>query len=137
MSFITVCSSLAILVGLAASLPQLTCMARARSAAGQSRAGWMLGVVVNLLMAYVNHAGYHADMLVAGNVASIGLCIAAVLLIDRFGHADAPRHAAAAQDRQVELVAVAGPVTDLPTTEFVALQAALTAEARRRDIVAA
>jgi hypothetical protein len=124
MSLLPIASSAAIVIGLCAALPQLAAMVRARSAAGQSSLGWSLGAFVNLLMAYVNFAGYHATVLAAGNVASLALCLVAVGLVLRFGTgADA---AVADDDPQVA-------IHELPTTEFWALRDQLEHEARRRD----
>jgi hypothetical protein len=121
MSLLPIASTTAIVIGLCAALPQLAAMVRARSAAGQSALGWMLGVCVNVLMAYVNLVGYKATVLAAGNIASVALCAAAVGLVLRFGTA------AADEDEP------AVPVHELATTEFWALRDQLEHEARRRD----
>jgi hypothetical protein len=120
MSLLAIFSTTAIVVGLAAVIPQLATMVRARSAAGQSALGWSLGAFVNTLMAYVNFAGYHATVLALGNVLSVALCLAALGLVFRYGDAASAR------------VAEAG-VDGLPTSEFWALREALEHEARRRD----
>ena len=127
MSLLPFFSTLAIVIGLAAALPQLHAMVRARSAAGQSALGWLLGATVNTLMAYVNFVGYHATPLAVGNVASLAICLAAVGLVVRFG---------------AEEVAVASPSApsafhELPTLELVVLREQLDHEARRRALVAA
>ena len=119
MSLLTVFSTTAIVVGLAAILPQLVTMIRARSAAGQSSLGWSLGAFVNTLMAYVNFAGYHATVLALGNLFSVMLCLTAVSLVARY------------RDRGPARTAEVG-VDDLPTGEFWALREALEHEARRR-----
>jgi hypothetical protein len=125
MSLLPILSSAAIVIGLAAALPQLSAMVRARSAAGQSALGWMLGATVNTLMAYVNFVGYHATPLALGNVASLTICLAAVGLVVRFG--------APAED----LVDAPGDAPlafhDLPTLELVVLRDQLEHETRRRD----
>jgi hypothetical protein len=118
MPLLALLSTTAIVVGLAAVLPQLATMIRARSAAGQSSLGWSLGAFVNSLMAYVNYAGYHATVLALGNVVSVALCVAAVALVWRFGDR-APARAEVGVD-------------DLPSGEFWALRDALEHEARRR-----
>jgi hypothetical protein len=125
MSLLPILSTTAIVIGLAAALPQLAAMARARSAAGQSALGWSLGVFVNLLMAYVNLVGYQATVLAAGNVASVALCLTAVGLVLRFG-AGADQPVALADERPAGF-------HELPTTEFWALREQLEHEARRRD----
>jgi hypothetical protein len=117
MSLLAVFSTTAIVIGLAAVLPQLTTMYRARSAAGQSALGWSLGAFVNGLMAYVNFVGYGAFVLALGNLLSVGLCLTALALVVRFG---------------TQAPATAG-VDGLPTGEFWALRDALEHEARRRD----
>jgi hypothetical protein len=58
MPLLALLSTTAIVVGLAAVLPQL---------------------------ANVNYAGYHATVLALGNVVSVALCLAAVALVWRFG----------------------------------------------------
>jgi hypothetical protein len=126
MSLLPILSTTAIVIGLCAALPQLGAMARARSAAGQSALGWTLGAFVNLLMGYVNLVGYHATVLAAGNVASLGLCLAAVVLVARFGGAAADAADEVADGRPVH-------IHELPTTEFWALREQLEHEARRRD----
>jgi hypothetical protein len=124
MSLLPIASSTAIVIGLCAALPQLAAMVRARSAAGKSLLGWLLGAFVNFLMAYVNLAGYDATVLAAGNVASVALCLVAVALVLRFGTGD--EEAVADDERSVAF-------HELPTTEFWALRDQLEHEARRRD----
>lgn len=119
MSLLPVFSSAAIVIGLAAALPQLYAMVRARSAAGQSALGWMLGATVNTLMAYVNFVGYHATPLALGNVASLAICLAAVGLVARYGE-EAP------EDEPLAF-------HELPTMELVLLREQLEHETRRRD----
>src|SRR4051812_11628632 len=121
MSLLPIASTTAIVIGLCAALPQLAAMVRARSAAGQSALGWMLGAFVNVLMAYVNTVGYHATVLAVGNIASVALCVTAVGLVVRFG-------APAAEDDEPAVA-----VHELETTEFWALRDQLEHEARRRD----
>jgi hypothetical protein len=125
MSLLPILSSIAIVLGLCGALPQLAAMVRARSAAGQSALGWMLGAFVNGLMTYVNLVGYHATALAAGNVASVAICLGAVALVLRFGGAPAAG-AADLDDRPVQ-------IHELATTEFWALREQLEHEARRRD----
>jgi predicted DNA repair protein MutK len=122
MSLLPIFSTTAIVIGLAAALPQLAAMLNARSAAGQSALGWSLGAFVNCLMAYVNYVGYGAKVLAGGNVASVGICLTAVALVVRFGDASAAQGEAAPAVR----------VDELETTEFHALRDLLEDEARRR-----
>jgi hypothetical protein len=114
MNPVALCSTLAIVIGLAAALPQLIAMTRARSAAGQSALGWSLGAFVNVLMGYVNAAGYHASLLALGNGTSLLICIAALLLVLRLGAGPKPT------------------LADLPTSEFDVLRDSVHHEAERR-----
>jgi hypothetical protein len=125
MSLLPLFSTAAIVIGLAAALPQLYAMVRVRSAAGQSALGWMLGATVNTLMAYVNFVGYHAAPLALGNVASLAICLAAVGLVLRFGEV-------ATEDEEEPFA-----FHELPTLEFVVLREQLEHEARRRELIAA
>ena len=123
MSLLPIFSTTAIVIGLAAALPQLAAMLNARSAAGQSALGWSLGAFVNCLMAYVNYVGYGAKVLAAGNVASVG----DLPERGRARRALRRRGAPAAQDEP------AVRLDELATTEFHALRDQLEDEARRRD----
>ena len=78
MTLLSLISTLAILLGLAGVVPQIVAMVRRRSAAGQSPLGWLLGVMVNVLMAYVNLAGYGAESLALGNACGGMLCLVAL-----------------------------------------------------------
>jgi hypothetical protein len=77
-TLLSLISTLAILLGLAGVVPQIVAMVRRRSAAGQSPLGWLLGVMVNVLMAYVNLAGYGAEALALGNACGGILCLVAL-----------------------------------------------------------
>jgi hypothetical protein len=140
---ISLASSIAMAVGLAAALPQIIRMLAARSALGQSIVGWGMGLVANGAMAYVNLAGFHAQFLAASNALSGALCIAAMGLIARFqGEAadaaeDRSAEARAARDARIAGIQPA-PVrrptyvapshhtlADMPTMELVALRTAL------------
>jgi hypothetical protein len=130
MSLLALLSTAAIVIGLCAALPQLAAMVRARSAAGQSSLGWILGAFVNGMMSYVNFAGYHAMVLAIGNVASVMICLIAVGLVARFSTgAHAHPHLGPAQAP----LAAGVRVGDLPANEFWALHGQLEHEARRRD----
>ena len=124
MSLLPLFSSAAIVIGLAAALPQLYAMVRARSAAGQSALGWMLGATVNTLMAYVNLVGYKATALAAGNAASLAICLAAVGLVVRLGAQGATQEDDASAPHAFH---------ELPTMELVVLREQLEHETRRRD----
>jgi hypothetical protein len=89
MFLITALSTAAIAFGLGANLPQISRMLRTRSAGGQSAVGWGMGAVTNLCLAYVNLAGLGAMLLGAANLATVALCGVAIVLIRRFGAAEA------------------------------------------------
>lgn len=77
-TIISLISTFAILLGIGGVLPQIAAMVRRRSAAGQSPVGWFLGVTVNVLMGYVNLAGYGATTLALGNACGGLLCLVAL-----------------------------------------------------------
>ncbi|MBO9534147.1 MAG: hypothetical protein J7513_14345, partial [Solirubrobacteraceae bacterium] len=101
MNSISIASTIAMAVGLAAAFPQIVRMLSSRSANGQSIVGWGMGLVANGAMAYVNLAGFGAVLLAASNALSGTLCVVAMLLIARFGHgADGAVEAAASVESQ-------------------------------------
>lgn len=150
-NLISLLSTIAMTVGLAASLPQIGRMLRTRSAGGQSLVGWGMGLVTNLSMAYVNLFGFGAAALMASNLLNAGLCVTAMALITRF---NGPA-AAGADDLAEATVIPMRPtlveplsdhrhLADMPTTEFVALSEAIAAASdhraqryRERDLLAA
>lgn len=160
MNTISFLSSIAMAVGLAAALPQILTMLRTRSSGGQSVVGWGMGLVTNLSMAYVNLFGFGAAALMASNLLSAALCVAAMLLIVRFGarrsddQTDADG-AATAEFPALRTVPASMPVragrapdhgtlADLPTTEFIAISEAVAAATdtraqryRERDVLLA
>jgi hypothetical protein len=116
MTLVTLLSTCAMLLGLGGILPQLVRMVRSRSAGGQARLGWGMGLAAHLSMAYVNFFGFHAVLLSASNLAAGSLCTAAIVLIGFLGgRVEAPTPPAPAV------------VAELPTQEFVALRAAVLA----------
>lgn len=119
---ISLLSTIAILVGLAGTLPQIATMRRNRSAGGQSPLAWMLGIGVNLMMGYVNFVGFGAALLAAGNLVGGALCATALAVVLRYRNA----HDVAAS----ALPAVV--LTDMPTGEFHALRMDFAAEEQRR-----
>lgn len=136
MNSISLLSSIAMAVGLAAALPQIIRMHRTRSSGGQSVMGWGMGLITNLSMAYVNLFGFGAAALMASNLVSAVLCVAAMALIVRFG-ADAD-DLAATDVVQLRPVAPSVPVhhgalVEMPTQEFVALRDAVHAVSETRD----
>lgn len=121
-------------VGLAAALPQIIRMHRTRSSGGQSVMGWGMGLITNLSMAYVNLFGFGAAALMASNLVSAVLCVAAMALIVRFG-ADADDLSAteAIELRPVAATVHHGALVEMPTQEFVALREAVHAVSETRD----
>lgn len=120
MSVLSVVSTLAIVLGLAGTLPQIAAMVRRRSAAGQSPLGWMLGVTVHALMGYVNLVGYGATTLAVGNAFGGLLAVVALSCTLRL-----PRDAAAAP-------AVPDP-DELSTGDLSEMLHALAQERERRE----
>lgn len=152
MNLISLLSTIAMTVGLAAALPQITRMMRTRSAGGQSVVGWGMGLVTNLSMAYVNLVGFGAAALMASNLLNAAMCVAAMGLIVRFngGSTDVVTGDLAATSvvplRPAILPAEPdhGHFADMPTQEFVALSEAVAAASdhraqryRERDLLAA
>ena len=123
MLLITILSTAAIAFGIGANLPQIARMLRARSAAGQSAFGWAMGAVTNLCLAYVNLAGLHALLLGAANLATVGLCAVAIVLIRRFGSA-APAASPVPAPHALDA---------MMTSELVLTREAIEAAQRRRD----
>ncbi len=83
MTILSIASTCAIVLGLAATLPQIATMLRTRSAHGQSPLGWTLGLSVNVLMGYVNLVGFHAALLGLGNFAGAALNAIALACVMR------------------------------------------------------
>ncbi len=143
MLLVSVLSSVAIVFGIGANLPQIARMHRSRSAAGQSPVGWIMGAVTNLCLAYVNLVGLGATLLGVANLGTVVLCSIAVALTVRFGesgHRDEPETVEApASSAAAEPVCIASMVAsshdrmvDMPTQEFSLLHDAVrTAEQRR------
>ena len=122
MTTISLLTLAACVLGQAGILPQLTRMVRARSAAGQSPVGWVLGAATNACLLYVNLAGYHAPLLAVSNTLGLLLCLTCATAVLRLG-ASAP--------------APAADVTDLPTQGFEALVASVRAAKAERRVPAA
>lgn len=143
MLLVSVLSSVAIVFGIGANLPQIARMHRSRSAAGQSPVGWIMGAVTNLCLAYVNLVGLGATLLGAANLGTVVLCSIAVALTVRFGesgHRDAPAVASASvAPASVAPVGIASLVAsshdtmvDMPTQEFTLINDAVRAAEQRR-----
>jgi len=125
MTYITLISTVAMLLGLGGIVPQIFRMARARSAAGQSAIGWFMCMGAQLSMAYLNGLVFGAPVLTASNLTAATLCAIALVLIGVMGRR-APAGATAATPATADLV-------DLATQEFVVLRdAVLAADAARR-----
>jgi hypothetical protein len=123
MSYVTLISTAAMLLGLGGIIPQIVRMARARSAAGQSAIGWLMCMGAQLSMAYLNGLVFGAPLLTASNLTAATLCAIALVLIAAMGRR-AP--AGATAPATADLV-------DLATQEFVVLRdAVLAADAARR-----
>ncbi|MEX2194789.1 MAG: hypothetical protein WD844_05835 [Thermoleophilaceae bacterium] len=127
MTLLSVVSTLAILLGLAGVVPQILAMVSRRSAAGQSPLGWLLGVMVNLLMAYVNLVGHGAAELALGNAAGGSLCLVALGCAVRLPQAAS---AAPVRARPDPLDLSTG---DLSTGDLSEMLTALAEESERRE----
>lgn len=110
MNSISLISSIAMAVGLAASLPQIVRMLSTRSAGGQSVVGWGMGFLTNVSMGYVNFFGFHATALTISNAFSALLCVTAMVLIVRFNEASPTDDL----DRTTEIPLVRGPYPQFP-----------------------
>ncbi len=140
MLLVSVLSSVAIVFGIGANLPQIARMHRSRSAAGQSPVGWIMGAITNLCLAYVNLVGLGATLLGAANLGTVVLCSIAVALTVRFGqsgHVEAPAVAtassAAAPVGIASIVASShDTMVDMPTQEFTLINEAGRAAEQRR-----
>lgn len=143
MLLVSVLSSVAIVFGIGANLPQIARMHRSRSAAGQSPVGWIMGAVTNLCLAYVNLVGLGATLLGAANLGTVVLCSIAVSLTVRFGETGHPEAAAVAPASlaaaPVAPVAIASlmasshdTMVDMPTQEFTVINDAVRAAEQRR-----
>ena len=92
MTLVTFLSSLAMALGLGGIVPQLVCMARSRSAAGQAPSGWAMGAAANLSKGYVNGVAFHATLLSAYALTAAALCTAALALTLLYGGDRAAAH---------------------------------------------
>jgi hypothetical protein len=131
MTILSIASTFAIVLGVAATLPQIATMLRTRSAHGQSPLGWTLGLSVNVLMGYVNLVGFHAALLSLGNFAGAGLNAVALACVLRLavGVATAS-HAEASHAAVVQPVAA---FEELPTDEFHVIKRRIDEEHVRRE----
>jgi len=130
MNIIPIASSAAIVLGLAATLPQITTMVRTRSASGQSPLGWTLGLSVNVLMGYINLTGLHAELLGLGNLAGAALNAIALSCVMRFA---VERY----EEPAPAVVGIVEPATPsfeaLPTEELYVIKSRIDAEHARRE----
>jgi hypothetical protein len=128
MTYITLISTVAMLLGLGGIVPQIFRMARARSAAGQSAIGWFMCMGAQLSMAYLNGLVFGAPLLTASNLTAATLCAIALVLIGVMG-----RRAPAGAIAATPATAATADLVDLATQEFVVLRdAVLAADAARR-----
>lgn len=143
MLLVSVLSSVAIVFGIGANLPQIARMHRSRSAAGQSPVGWIMGAVTNLCLAYVNLVGLGATLLGAANLGTVVLCSIAVALTLRFGEsghveaaAAAPASVAATPGIPAGIASIVASshdtMVDMPTQEFTLINDAVRAAEQRR-----
>lgn len=141
MLLVSVLSSVAIVFGIGANLPQIARMHRSRSAAGQSPIGWIMGAVTNLCLAYVNLVGLGATLLGVANLGTVVLCSIAVALTLRFGesgHVEAaiPAPAAVAPGVPAGIASIVASshdtMVDMPTQEFTLINEAVRAAEQRR-----
>lgn len=128
MTYITLISTVAMLLGLGGIVPQIFRMARARSAAGQSAIGWFMCMGAQLSMAYLNGLVFGAPLLTASNLTAATLCAIALVLIGVMG-----RRAPAGATAATPATPATADLVDLATQEFVVLRdAVLAADAARR-----
>lgn len=126
MSFISIASSIAIVLGFAGTLPHIVTMLRTRSSGGQAPLGWVFGITVNVMTGYVNLVGLDATMLGTGNVLAGAFNAIALALVLRFD---------AAVPAVAQMPAVAAPRShfhELPTGEFDAIKSLIDEEHARR-----
>ncbi|MCW2952726.1 MAG: hypothetical protein JWQ48_1896 [Conexibacter sp.] len=131
MTILSIASTCAIILGVAATLPQIATMIRTRSAHGQSPLGWTLGLSVNVLMGYVNLVGFHAALLSLGNFAGAALNAIALACVLRLAV-----RVATAPHAGVAPAAVAQPLAafeELPTDEFHVIKRQIDEEHVRRE----
>ncbi len=129
MSLISIASSIAIVLGFAGTLPHIRTMVRSKSSNGQSPAGWMIGIVVNVMTGYVNLAGLGAVMLGVGNVLAGTFSSIALFCVVRYARPDEAAGVAetAAPARRLATV------HELPTGEFHAIKLMVDEEHARRE----
>lgn len=123
MSFVSIASSIAIVLGFAGTLPHIAQMLRTRSSGGQAPLGWIFGITVNVMTGYVNLVGLGATMLGIGNVLAGTFNAIALTLVLRFS-ADPPAAAPAA--------APPAGFHELPTGELEAIKSLIEQEHARR-----
>src|SRR3954462_9092362 len=81
MTLVTILSAAGMALGLGGIVPQIVRMARARSTAGQSPAGWVMCLAANSALAYVNITAFGALVLAASNLLAALMSGVAVALI--------------------------------------------------------
>lgn len=130
MTLISIASSFAIVLGFAGTLPHIRTMVRNRSSNGQSPAGWLIGIAVNVMTGYVNLAGLGAVMLGIGNVIAGTFAAIALACVVRYARPADQTEPALAAVPDARPLAV---VHELPTGEFHAIKLLIDEEHARRE----
>lgn len=133
MSFISIASTFAIVLGFAGTIPHIRTMLKSRSSGGQSPLGWSMGISVNVLTGYVNLAGPGAIMLGVGNVLAGTFSVIALTCVVRFRHGAAEHAAVAVAAVVPEQARALFAFHELPTGEFDALKSLIDEEHARRE----
>ncbi|HEY4280904.1 MAG TPA: hypothetical protein VGM91_21995 [Conexibacter sp.] len=139
MTFISIASSFAIVLGFAGTIPHIATMVRTRSSAGQSPTGWFIGIAVNVMTGYVNLAGVGDVELGIGNVLAGTFALIALLCVVHFRRgtaaavAPAPAPEAVVVEQPAFAPAVRVPFHELPTGELTAIKVEVDREHARRE----
>lgn len=129
MSFISIASTIAIVLGFAGTLPHIATMLQTRSSGGQAPLGWIFGITVNVMTGYVNLVGLGATMLGVGNVLAGAFNVVALVLVLHYGR----REAAVAVADEPAVAAPRGYFHELPTGEFDTIKSLIDEEHARRE----
>jgi hypothetical protein len=134
MTLISIASTFAIVLGFAGTVPHIRTMVRSRSSNGQSPAGWLIGIAVNVMTGYVNLAGLGAVLLGIGNVIAgtfAAIALACVVHYKRPLVEAEPTFAPAGLGAAPPLAA-APAMHELPTQEFHVIKQIVDEEHARR-----
>ncbi|MBJ7331654.1 MAG: hypothetical protein JHC95_17295 [Solirubrobacteraceae bacterium] len=126
---ISLLSTAAVIAGLFGVIPQIISMLHSGSSAGQSAAGWTVGISVNAIMGYVNLVGLHATTLALGNAVAGALCGFALLCVVRL--ADGGDEEPVVHPEGEPVIGGAS-LLEMPTTEFQVVRAHVQREHARR-----